>query len=87
LSVESFGAWSAVALAGAIASKDVSPVEVVDSVLDDIDARGGRTNAFISVLHETARAEARAAEAAVVSGASLGPLHGVPVAIKDLYAD
>jgi amidase/aspartyl-tRNA(Asn)/glutamyl-tRNA(Gln) amidotransferase subunit A len=85
--VASFGTWSAVSLAQAIANRDLSPVEVVGSVLDDIDARGGRLNAFISVLHETARAEARAAEAAVASGAPLGPLHGVPVAIKDLYAE
>jgi Asp-tRNA(Asn)/Glu-tRNA(Gln) amidotransferase A subunit family amidase len=84
---DAFGAWTAAALARGIAAKEISPVAVVDSVLDDIDRRGGRTNAFISVLHETARAEARAAEDAVASGGRLGPLHGVPVVIKDLYAE
>lgn len=84
---EAFGAWTAAALAGRIAAREVSPVEVVDSVLQDIDRRGGRTNAFISVLHDSARAEARVAESAIASGYHLGPLHGVPVVIKDLYAE
>ena len=84
---EAFGTWTAAALARRIAARDVSPVEVVDSVLQDIDRRGGHTNAIISVLHESARSEARAAEAAISSGAPQGPLHGVPVVIKDLYAD
>jgi amidase/aspartyl-tRNA(Asn)/glutamyl-tRNA(Gln) amidotransferase subunit A len=62
-------------------------VEIIDAVLDDIDSRGHRTNSFVSVLHDSARAVARRAEVRVVAGDPLGPLHGVPVAIKDLYAD
>ncbi|MGH3358593.1 MAG: amidase [Nocardioidaceae bacterium] len=84
---EAYGRWPAVALARAIADRTVSPVEVVDAVLADIAARGSRTNAFLSVLYDRARDEARAAECRVQTGESLGPLHGVPIAIKDLYAD
>lgn len=84
---EHTGAFSAAHIARAVATRAVSPVEVVDAVLRDIDARGGRTNAFISVLHDSARAEARKAEQRVLSEEPLGPLHGVPIAIKDLYAD
>lgn len=84
---DDYGCWSATALARAIADRSVSPVEVVDSVLADIDARGSRTGAFLSVLYDSARDEARTAERRVVAGEQLGPLHGVPIAIKDLYAD
>lgn len=84
---EEFGRWSASALARAVATRTLSPVEIIDSVLADIEARGSRTNACVSVLYDGARAEARTAERRVLAGESLGPLHGVPIAIKDLYAD
>ena len=75
---------SATHLAREIRAGDRSPVAVVDAVLDRIDARNDRTNAFVTVTAERAREDARAAERAVEEGRSLGPLHGVPVAVKDL---
>lgn len=61
-----------------------SPVEIVETSLDRIDERDGDLNAFVHVMDEAAREAAREAERAVERGDDLGPLHGVPVAIKDL---
>jgi aspartyl-tRNA(Asn)/glutamyl-tRNA(Gln) amidotransferase subunit A len=72
-------------LARMIATKTVSPVEVVRAHLDRIAALDGKLRAFITVCDETALAAARAAEAALMSGQPVGPLHGVPYALKDLY--
>src|SRR3970040_1677577 len=68
-----------------IASKKVSPGEVVRAHLDRIAALDGKLKAYITVLADAALAAARVAETAVMSGAALGPLHGVPVGLKDLY--
>src|SRR5437660_5256040 len=75
---------SAAELAALIARRAVSPVEVVDVVLDRIDKMQPTINAFITVCADEARAAAKAAEAAVMRGDHLGPLHGVPFAVKDL---
>lgn len=72
------------ALAARIRRRDISPVEVIDAYLARIERRNPVVNAYTLVLGDAARAAARAAEAAVMSGGPLGPLHGVPVAIKDL---
>jgi aspartyl-tRNA(Asn)/glutamyl-tRNA(Gln) amidotransferase subunit A len=72
-------------LARMIAGKKVSPVEVVQSHLDRIAALDGKIKSYLTVMGDSALAAARAAEAAVQSGAPLGPLHGVPVGLKDLY--
>jgi aspartyl-tRNA(Asn)/glutamyl-tRNA(Gln) amidotransferase subunit A len=79
-------AWlSATELAALIRRKKVSPVEVVDAVLDRIAALNPRLNAFVTLTDETARREAKAAERTVMKrGARLGPLHGVPFSVKDL---
>lgn len=74
-----------VELAKAIAGKQLSPVEVVQALLARIDKLDGQLKSFISVCTDSALAAARQAEAAVSSGGKLGPLHGVPVALKDLY--
>jgi amidase/aspartyl-tRNA(Asn)/glutamyl-tRNA(Gln) amidotransferase subunit A len=71
-------------LAARIRRRDISPVEVVDAYLKRIDQRNPVINAYTLVLAEEARAAAREAERAVAAGGPLGPLHGVPVAIKDL---
>jgi len=62
----------------------LSPVEYVDAVLAAIAIQQPRLNVFVEVMAEEARAEAVKAEAAVKAGGPLGPLHGVPVHIKDL---
>ena len=71
-------------LSAAIRAKRVSPVEVVEAVLDRIERLNPRLNAYCTVTAESARREAAAAEAAVMRGDALGPLHGVPVSVKDL---
>lgn len=63
---------------------EVSPVTVVDAFLDRIAARNDVTNAFVDVFEEDARSEAETMEQHVGSGEDPGPLHGVPVAVKDL---
>src|SRR5262244_236283 len=69
-----------------IATKQVSPVEVVQAHLDRIAALDPKLRAFITVCPDAALEAARAAEADLVSGRTLGPLHGVPWAPKDLYS-
>ncbi len=73
-------------LAADLKSKKISPVEVTELALERIERHDGALNSFITVMAETARAEAKAAERAIAAGDHLGPLHGVPVAAKDLYA-
>ena len=74
----------ALTLARLIRSKEVSPVAVVDAVLARIEALQPTVNAFITVTADEARDTARRAEAAVMRGDRLGPLHGVPFSVKDL---
>ena len=69
-------------LARRIRSKELSPVEVVHALLDRTDAVNPGVNAVVVDIPE-ALERARAAERAVSSGDPLGPLHGVPVTIKD----
>ena len=76
-------AWPAARLAEGIARKELSPVEAVEAVLAQIERLNGRLNAFCMVTAEAARAEARRAEDAVMRGAPLGRLHGVPFSVKD----
>lgn len=69
--------------AALIRRRALSPVELTRAVLDAIDREQPRLNAFVTVLHDRAMEDARAAEQAVMDGASLAPLHGVPVHVKD----
>jgi aspartyl-tRNA(Asn)/glutamyl-tRNA(Gln) amidotransferase subunit A len=71
-------------LAAAIRMKKVSPVEVVNATLARIEQLNPRLNAFCLVTADAARQAAQDAERAVMRGEVLGPLHGVPVSIKDL---
>lgn len=71
-------------LARMIREKEMSPVEIVDAFLARIDEVNPKLNAYVTVIGDKARAAAKQAEADVQSGKKLGPLHGVPVSIKDL---
>ena len=79
-------AWlPATELAPMIRKKKVSPVEVIDAVLDRIDTLNPKLNAFVTVTADAARRDAKAAERALGKrSARLGPLHGVPFSVKDL---
>jgi len=74
---------SAVELARRIAAREVSSREVVDAHLTRIAAVNPALNAVTVVLADTARSAADAADRAVASGRSLGPLHGVPITVKE----
>ena len=67
-----------------IASGQVSPVEVTELYLSRIDRLDSRLNSYLTVTADHAIDSARRAEAAVARGDALGPLHGVPISIKDL---
>ena len=69
-----------------IKRRDVSPVEVVDATLARIASVNPMLCAYISVFEEQARQVARAAEMLIMAGHDLGPLHGVPIALKDNVA-
>jgi len=75
---------SAADLAAMIRARTVSPVEVMRAALDRIARSQPVLNAFITVAEEVATDGAKAAEAAVMRGEVLGPLHGLPLAVKDL---
>jgi aspartyl-tRNA(Asn)/glutamyl-tRNA(Gln) amidotransferase subunit A len=67
-----------------VRGRKVSPVELTRACLGRIERLDAKLNAFITVTAETARAEARAAESEVQGGRWRGPLHGIPIALKDL---
>jgi aspartyl-tRNA(Asn)/glutamyl-tRNA(Gln) amidotransferase subunit A len=75
---------SIVELGRRLRRKEVSPVEVTRACLDRIEKLNPALNAFITVTAESALAEAQAAEAEILRGEWRGPLHGIPVALKDL---
>lgn len=83
---ESLTRKSARELASLIRNRDVSPVEVLDAHLAVIERVNPTLNAIITLAADKARAAARAAEDAAQTGASLGPLHGLPIGIKDITA-
>ena len=72
-------------LAGRIRSKALSPVELVQAVFDRIGEHDDKVNAFSNLTADLAFEMARQAEDEVLAGGELGPLHGIPVTIKDLH--
>jgi amidase len=72
------------ALAQAIRARDVSALEVVEAHLNRIAAVNPSLNAVVQLTDERARQQARAADAALVRGEAVGPLHGVPFTVKDV---
>ena len=81
---ESLSRKTAVELASMIATKAVSPVEVLDAHLVTIARVNPKLNAIVTLAADAARAAAKDAEAAVMRGDAVGSLHGLPVAIKDV---
>jgi amidase/aspartyl-tRNA(Asn)/glutamyl-tRNA(Gln) amidotransferase subunit A len=76
---------SAATLAARIRRKEISPVEVVDSAIERIEAHNAKINALIIFGFDDARNAAKAAEAALMRGEKVGALHGVPIAMKDCF--
>src|ERR1700737_2337011 len=70
--------------ARAIAARQLSPVELTRACLDRVHKLDGELNAFVHLTEERALAEARAAEAAIMANGPKGPLHGIPIGLKDI---
>ncbi len=68
-----------------IAAKKLSPVDLTAAYLQRIEKFDSQLNAYITVLPELAMKAARAAEAEIMKGGYKGPLHGIPIALKDIY--
>ena len=73
------------AAAGEIEARRLSPVELIDSVLGRIEATEPVLGAFACVTADSAREAARQAEREIAAGRYLGPLHGIPLGVKDLF--
>ena len=74
---------SATELGSLIKSKEVSPVEAAEAYLERIPQIDGKLNSYITVTADRALADAKKAEQEIVSGKYRGPMHGVPIAVKD----
>ena len=74
---------SATELGSLIKSKEVSPVEATEAYLERIPQIDGKLNSYITVTADRALADAKKAEQEIVSGKYRGPMHGVPIAVKD----
>ena len=68
-----------------IASRDLSPVELLQDCLARIDAVDDKLNSFVTLTRERALAEAKAAEAEIMAGRYRGPMHGIPYNLKDIF--
>jgi Asp-tRNA(Asn)/Glu-tRNA(Gln) amidotransferase A subunit family amidase len=72
-------------MAAMLRDRAISPIELVEAHLRQIEKLNPKINAFVAIRAEQAREEARLAEAAISRGEALGPLHGVPVTVKDSF--
>ena len=72
-------------LAALIGGRRLSPVELVEALIQRAEGYDAQTRAFITPTFELARQQARAAEAEIAAGRHRGPLHGIPFALKDIY--
>jgi aspartyl-tRNA(Asn)/glutamyl-tRNA(Gln) amidotransferase subunit A len=79
-----FWQQSALFLSSEISAGRLSPVDLVDTLLERIGAHDPKLHAFVEVYAEDARLAAEAADKAIRSGHAVGPLHGIPIALKDL---
>ena len=77
-------AWlTASEIAAAYAARKLSPVELVAALIGEIEAHNAECGAFIRIDPEGALAAAKHAESDIMAGRKLGPLHGIPVGVKD----
>ena len=74
-----------VEIAAALRRKDISPIQLTDALLARIEILDGKLHSFITLTADLARQQARQAEQELQSGTDRGPLHGIPIALKDLY--
>src|SRR5580692_12775097 len=72
------------AAARQIAARQLSPIELTKACLDRVHALDSRLHAFVHLTEERALAEARAAETAIMANGPSGPLHGIPIGLKDI---
>ena len=79
-----FSQLSLIEIGALIAGREVSPIEVTEAMLARIAALEPALHAFVRVTADRAVEDARRAEAEILGGESRGPLHGVPIALKDL---
>ena len=70
---------------GLIRDRKLSPVELTQAFLNRIQAVDGRVRSYVTLTADSAMEDARAAEAEIQAGKYRGPLHGIPIALKDLY--
>ena len=73
-------------LAPKIEAREISPVEITEAALAQADRLQPKLNSFITILHEEARSRAKELESALMRGEYKGPLHGIPIGIKDNLA-
>ena len=78
--------WTIARVAAALRKREISPVELTRALLERIQALDGKVSSFITVTEDLALAQAKDAEAALLKDQGVGPLTGVPIALKDLYA-
>src|SRR3989475_2307055 len=72
-------------LSDQIAARKLSPVELVEALIQRVERYDGQTRAFVTRTFDLARRQARAAEADIAAGKYRGALHGIPFALKDIY--
>ena len=72
--------------AAALRARKVSSAELTSAAFDSIARLNPKLNAFLTPMEESARARARNADSEIARGVDLGPLHGIPVAVKDVFA-
>ena len=84
MSTAEIGYMSAIDMSALIKKRELSPVEVMDAILDRVEKLNPKVNAYCTLVADEARQQARDAEALVMKGEEIGPLHGVPVSVKDL---
>ena len=67
-----------------ISSGNISPMDLVEATLERISTLNPKLNAFITILEDSARQDAKNADSLIKEGKYRGPLHGIPVSLKDL---